>query len=139
MFSKIQALSSILKPALDGLQARQSSIANNLANVDTPGFKGSHVAFEAGLQAQLRDRQSSSGSSLAGSYTHRNHLPLDFPEASSTERIMFESSIRHDQNNIDIDVEMTKMSETNVSYNAVSQMLAGRYSGLKYVITEGAR
>ena len=32
--------------ALDGLSMRQRVAANNVANIDTPGFKAQHVSFE---------------------------------------------------------------------------------------------
>ena len=37
---------SLMTKALDGLWKRQEVISNNLANVDTPGYKSQYVTFE---------------------------------------------------------------------------------------------
>ena len=37
------AVSSVLASALDGLATRQNVIADNIANVDTPGFRATRV------------------------------------------------------------------------------------------------
>ena len=48
------AVSFVLASALDGLATRQSVIADNIANVDTPGFRATSVDFEASLTAALQ-------------------------------------------------------------------------------------
>ena len=47
--------------------------------------------------------------------------------------------MRNDQNGVDIEQEVTRMAQAQLSYTAVSQQLAGAYSQLKYVISEGGR
>ena len=42
-----------LHAALDGIAMRQRVIADNIANVDTPGFRATSVDFEASLQAAI--------------------------------------------------------------------------------------
>src|SRR5205823_3745322 len=44
-----------MRTALDGLQQREQSIANNIANVDTPNYKAKEVRFEDMLAQQLAD------------------------------------------------------------------------------------
>lgn len=43
------AITSVLGTALDGLSLRQNVIADNIANVDTPGFRATSVDFESSL------------------------------------------------------------------------------------------
>src|SRR4051812_37027979 len=43
----------LIESALQGLTARQRTIADNVANVDTPEFKGSRVSFEAALKKAI--------------------------------------------------------------------------------------
>ncbi len=47
------AVSSILGFALDGMALRQQTIANNLANIDTPQFRAQSVDFESALRAAV--------------------------------------------------------------------------------------
>jgi flagellar basal-body rod protein FlgB len=48
-------VTSALQAALDGLALRQRVAANDIANVDTPGFTASTVNFEDSLRAALAD------------------------------------------------------------------------------------
>lgn len=44
---------SVLQSALNGLTERQRVIANNVANLSTPGFTASRVDFEDSLRAAI--------------------------------------------------------------------------------------
>lgn len=141
MFDQIHKMTQTLHGALDGLSARQRVISNNLANADTPSFKASEVEFEAQLQKGLAQaRNNGSAASSAGYLTHEKHLPLDgLPADPPISILQPQSSMRNDGNSVDLELEMTRMAQASVSYSAVSQMLAGRFSGIKYVIDEGGR
>ena len=47
------AASTVLGTTLDGLSLRRDVIADNIANVDTPGFRASTVDFETALRASV--------------------------------------------------------------------------------------
>lgn len=55
------AVTATLHTALDGLSTRSDVIADNIANVDTPGFRARAVTFEADLVAAVRSGRSGSG------------------------------------------------------------------------------
>lgn len=44
------AVTSVLRTALDGVSLRQQVTADNIANVDTPGFRAMSVDFESSLK-----------------------------------------------------------------------------------------
>ncbi|QBR92367.1 flagellar basal body rod protein FlgB [Nocardioides euryhalodurans] len=46
-------VSAVLSSALDGISLRQRVIADNIANVDTPGFRATSVDFESSLAAAI--------------------------------------------------------------------------------------
>jgi flagellar basal-body rod protein FlgB len=46
-------VSAVLTSALDGLALRQRVLADNIANVDTPGFRATSVDFESSLAAAI--------------------------------------------------------------------------------------
>lgn len=53
---------AVLASALDGLSLRQNVIADNIANVDTPGFRATSVDFESSLAAAIaRDEMPAAG------------------------------------------------------------------------------
>ena len=52
-FAISDPVGSVLSTALDGLSLRQRVIADNIANVDTPGYRASSVDFESALRAAV--------------------------------------------------------------------------------------
>ncbi|MBF2052712.1 MAG: flagellar basal body rod protein FlgB [Candidatus Sericytochromatia bacterium] len=140
MFDQIRAVASIYHPALDGLSARQRAISNNLANADTPGYKAQDVAFETRLQQKIQQRQGAAPvvhpeASLAT--PHPRHLPLGLPQDQPYTLSQLPGSMKNDGNGVDLEQEMTRMSQAQLSYTTVSQLLTGAYGSLKYVISEG--
>ncbi|WP_189078489.1 flagellar basal body rod protein FlgB [Mangrovihabitans endophyticus] len=53
--------SSSLKVAAAGLTARQSAIADNIANIETPGYQARKVKFEESLAHAVRTGAAPSG------------------------------------------------------------------------------
>jgi flagellar basal-body rod protein FlgB len=55
LISASDPVAAALATALDGLSMRQRVAADNIANMDTPGFIASEVDFEGSLSAALAD------------------------------------------------------------------------------------
>ena len=115
------------KVALDGLSLRQQAISRNLANIDTPGYRAQTVDFKATLE-----RLSKKGGNLSLALTSSAHqaAPGD-PDPLYQLSNRPGGSFRADQNNVDIDVEMTDMSEVGIQYQAVSQAVSQKLLLLK--------
>ncbi len=128
-----------LKKALDGLSLRAQTIANNVANVDTPNFKSSEVTFEQDLQAALSRRPD--GLPLA--MTNARHLsdgsPVTLDAVQPRTVPLLSTSMRNDGNNVDIDREMAQLAETQISYQAATQLLNTKFQQLKLAIWEGKK
>jgi flagellar basal-body rod protein FlgB len=114
---------SYLRAALSGLAARQRSIANNVANIDTPKYKASEVRFEDALKTAISRGQ-------GGEATDQSSL-----NASVSRRTLLDATAsRADGNNVDIDREMEMLGETNLSYSALTQVMATRIGILRNVV-----
>jgi flagellar basal-body rod protein FlgB len=114
---------SYLQAAMSGLAARQRTIANNVANVDTPGFKASQVNFEAVLnQAVTRAKP---GTSVKQSALDAQMRATTLDDATTS---------RADGNNVDIDQQMEMLSEANLNYSALTQVMSTRLGILRSVI-----
>jgi flagellar basal-body rod protein FlgB len=113
-----------LRAAMSGLAARQRAIANNVANVDTPGFKASEVRFEDVLKTAVS--QAKPGSTL--DQAHLNAAAARQTQADAT-------STRADGNNVDIDREMEMLGEANLNYSALTQVMQTRIGILRNVIS----
>lgn len=129
----------VAKKQLDASASRQKVIANNIANVNTPGFKRGDVSFEDQLMqvvntqgkpslSTTNPRHFSNGSRLA-SLSHV--VPYSFTDMST--------SMRMDENNVDIDREMVALAKNQIKFESFTRILGSKYSGLRSVITEGRR
>ena len=117
---------------MDRLSQRQKIVASNLANIDTPGFKTKEITFHATIDELLTAEPSG-----RLRRTRERHIEADPP---GPENIVFEPRglvERADRNNVDIDREMMKVSETTFGYSMMTQMLRGKYQKLATSINEG--
>jgi len=124
-----------LVAAMDGLSLRQRVISNNLANVDTPGFKASDVSFEQQLARSLNPEPG-----LAMQTTHAGHLSTPAASPAGAQVTTRQStSQRLDGNNVDLEREMVYLTETVLHFQAVSRVISRRLATLRTVINEGRK
>lgn len=121
----------LLKGALHACALRQEAIAHNIANVNTQGYRRVDVPFEEILriaqQTPLRT-------------THPRHFALP-PSRAVSPQVQLDANapMRPDGNTVDIDYEMAQLAENAIRFQALSQLVGGRYQSLKLVITGGGR
>ena len=114
---------------------RQEVISNNIANVNTPKFKRSDVIFESLLAKELGlddDKKK-----LKMVRTHDRHLPMAPPDSRAAASIQLDDSttMRVDDNNVDIDAEMASLAKNQIYYNAMAKKIGSYIQGVKTVIT----
>ncbi len=119
--------------ALDVRGAIHETIAANIANEETPGYRAMHLPFKQALQAAARG-----DGPLLPMKTHARHLPViaesDRPFLQVTAPL---SGGGPDQNTVNLEEQMALMAENNLMYMAVAQFLAGRFDGWRSAINEG--
>jgi flagellar basal-body rod protein FlgB len=103
--------SSALHSALSGLAQRQRVTADNIANLQTPGFLAGRVDFESGLR-----------SALSGGQT---------PTATTGTVSRSLEPTRMDGNNVNLDAETVIATETGLRYQLALNALDGKYSVLR--------
>ncbi|MCW2956692.1 MAG: flagellar basal body rod protein FlgB [Thermoleophilia bacterium] len=111
--------------ALGASGKRQEVLANNLANVNTPGYKRLDVNFDQTLAKALQAERTGDTSALDALR----------PGVSGDDQV----AVRADGNSVDIDQEMAFVAENNIRYNALVQLAQKKLEGLKYVISDGRR
>ena len=114
------------------LSQRQEIVASNLANIDTPGYKTKDISFHASMNELLNEH---SGRMRT---TRERHIEAA-PFGPYMDRVFEPKGLieRTDKNNVDIDGEMRKMSETSFGHSMMTRMLRGKYSNLSTSINEG--
>ena len=117
---------NVLDKAADASWSRNEIIANNIANVDTPGYKRKDVQFESYLQ-----------SALAGDNSLDQRVAdVDLDTLDSTVYTDNASySYRLDGNNVDIDTESAYLAENQVRYYSLMDSMTQEFSRLKSVLT----
>lgn len=129
---------SLLERTLDAYTLRQKVIANNIANVDTPGFKRSEVQFEQFLQREL-DGRSGKSKSITGYRTDPRHFHIGSSSdgsKGSTAKIFTENStsFNHNNNNVDIEYEMAMLAQNQLKYNLIIDRTNGFFKSMRTAI-----
>ncbi|HOK42038.1 MAG TPA: flagellar basal body rod protein FlgB [Thermoclostridium caenicola] len=115
-----------LQHALDASWLRNEVIVNNIANVDTPGYKRKTVKFEEFLNSEMKTGKISKGQ------TKLQSSPIMVTRDYST------LSYRSDGNNVDIENEMAELATNSIRYNTLIQKMNGDFQNLRKVIRGGA-
>lgn len=101
--------SAALTSALDGLALRQRAIADNIANVNTPGYHAQRVQFEEALAASVQD-----GEGRAAATTSLSAEPT-----------------RTNGNNVNLDTETLSNIDTVLRFQFATQALNAQFTGLR--------
>ena len=112
LISASDGVSAALNTALDGLSLRQRVIADNVANIDTPGFIASTVDFESSLRSALAD----------GNLTETSVAPTT--AATST-------PVGPNGNNVDLQTETTSAMQAVFQYQLLTRAVSDRASLVK--------
>ncbi len=116
-----------LEQVLGFTEARHEVLVNNLANIDTPGYRMrdlSPAKFHESLKAAL-DNRSSGTFALGG-----RKDPFEVVEASR-QHIVF-----HDENNRSIERQVVELTKNGMLHNMVVEILASQYDLLQVAISE---
>lgn len=124
--SDSQLTYELLKKGLDASSQRQSVISNNLANVNTAGYKRSYVTFEDNLKQ--------STDNLEMIRTDSRHINDGADYGAIQVKTDKSSSMNEDGNNVDIDNEMTNEAENTLKYYALTSEISRRINMTSSVI-----
>jgi flagellar basal-body rod protein FlgB len=126
-----------LAASLNMRQLRHNVISSNVANAETPNYHAKKLDFEEALGRALDvDR-------LRGvSVTHDRHFPISGSGISGVRPDIYENpegAINNDGNTVDLEREMTSLSENSLLYKSALQLINKKMAALKYAATEGGR
>ena len=122
-----------LETALQIAQKRHGLIASNISNLDTPGYQAKDIDFKATLQRALEGNQ---GSRLVK--THPRHTG-QYANTSVQFEVHEEDEEWNGINYVNIDKEMTRLTENNLIYRTAVEGLLRKMNLLREVLKEGGR
>jgi len=114
-------------------QARHRMLSENVANVDTPGYKTRHLdaqAFQRALREALNGRAETRSAQFRIADTDQFRQDGEgrlvvTPTVEPAENILF-----HDRTNMRIEKQMAMMAENAMMHQAVTELLRARFEVL---------
>ena len=119
---------NVLDKAADASWKRETVLANNIANVDTPGYNRKDLDFEGVLKQELgRCKHTSLDTKIEN--LHMDHLnPSVYTDLSNY-------SYRLDGNNVDIDNEEVEYASEQLRYEGITAGINNEFNRMKSVIS----
>ena len=156
-----------LERSLSGAYARQLAIADNVANIETPGYQAKEVSFEQNLRAAIEAERSDRFGKLRAGEAHpmhsaggtvgvspvgirRTHVThcLGVGARVGTRRAPIEAvqprvgpknaPARHDGNTVNLEAEMVAMSKNSLHYKMLARLLAKKLRMMRRAINGGS-
>ena len=112
---------NVLDRAADASWSRETVIGNNIANVDTPGYKRQDVAFGDVLQRELK---SSKYDTLQKAVDNVSLNKLE----GRTYTGYASYSYRLDGNNVDIDTENVELASEQLRYQTLTSAVSNEFT-----------
>jgi flagellar basal-body rod protein FlgB len=103
-----------LESAIRGAAARQTALASNVANANTPGYQRRDVDFHGALQAAMGSGDKGQVENVAFSASTDGSAPM-----------------QADGNSVDIDVENATLAKNGLEYEALVSVTSARIAILK--------
>ena len=133
MFNDITTVT--LTAAMRGATMRQTALAQNIANADTPGYKRIDVNFEGALAKALETDRAALAAARdiarpTGFSVRERALDQVRPEIVRDGT----TTVRVDGSNVDPDNEMSELAANQLAYNTVTALLDSRFTQMRSVI-----
>lgn len=120
----------LLEQAIHATWIKQRVTLDNIANVETPGYKAKYVDF----QTQLEELCDSPNHHYSEAQLERMK-----PSVNAVIREDTTTSMRADGNNVDIIKENVELARAQLEYQYMQSKISYRLSSLRHVISEGKR
>jgi len=109
---------------LDYLWSKQQVTMNNIANVDTSGYKAQYVTFEDEFRKQLMSAKKGTSADINNIIGNSRYYVHDTKDKST----------RLDGNNVSMDVENVELARTTLQYQYELNALNSEISRIRTVI-----
>lgn len=129
----------VLERTIQFSAQRHGILANNIANLSTPGFRPTDVSpdeFQKSLSSALEDQRSGrSGSDSLNMKSTRN-IKVNDDSMTLAPQPAGDNILFHDGNDRDLDRTMQDLVENFMTFRAASQMMRKQFDSLNTAIAE---
>lgn len=126
----------ILSRSMNVSNERQSVIADNIANADTPNYKRRFINFESGLKRALESENRPP--SFREAVTNERHMsfehPTDYRSVEPRRVVDWETTAKNNGNNVDIEVEAQNMVKNMLNYQLMTRNVGEQFNRMNIVL-----
>lgn len=112
---------NVLDRAADASWTRETVIGNNIANVDTPGYKRQDIAFEDVLKRELKSSKYDTLQKAVDNVSLNKLEGRTYTDYASY-------SYRLDGNNVDIDTENVELASEQLRYQTLTSAVSNEFT-----------
>ena len=121
----------VITSAADASSLRNKTIANNIANIDTPHYKRQDVSFAANLQQALKNSKFETLDQKVASINTKKLRGVVFTDNDAF-------SYRLDGNNVDINTEEAYLAENQIKYQTLIDLMNQEFGRYKSAMSNGS-
>lgn len=115
---------SMAEKTLDYLWSKQRITTNNIANVDTPGYKAQYVTFEDEFRRRLMNGKTGTSKDISNIIDNSRYFVRNTNDESA----------RMDGNNVNTDVENVELARATLQYQYEVSALNSEITRLRTII-----
>lgn len=119
-----------LEQGLKYATLKNKTIAQNIANVDTPNYKEKSVSFEKMLASAKEN-------SISATRTDDRHYEFEISEPVIGINTYNNFKYRNNGNGVDMDAQQAELAKNTIYYNALIDRVNGKLNTLNTVIKGG--
>ncbi|CAG9415675.1 flagellar basal body rod protein FlgB [Providencia alcalifaciens] len=137
MIDKLDATFAFQQRALSIREARQTVLASNIANADTPGYQARDIDFNRQLQ-QAMDKGVVKGKGISLAVTAKGHIEGHDMKPAAMDlkyRVPYQTSM--DGNTVDMDVERSQFADNTLKYQADLTFINSQVKSMLAVLQQG--
>lgn len=118
---------NVIGKTADASWQRNQIIADNIANVNTPGYKRKDVDFETQLRQALGNSRYETVDAKVSHLKAAELVPRVYTDAANF-------SYRLDGNNVDIDTENVELASNQIKYQGLVASISQEFTNLQMVM-----
>lgn len=118
---------NVLNKAADAAWQRNEILANNISNVDTPGYKRQDLDFQSQFRRALGNSRYETVDAKVAHVSGTELQARVYTDAANF-------SYRLDGNNVDIDSEGTELASNQIWYNGLKDSISQEFANLMLVM-----
>ena len=140
MLSKLDDYMRFNESALNLREKRQTVLASNIANADTPNYKARDIDFSSAMKAAVeKAAPSAAGGMKTTAARHFANPPADGGALGDGTPLLYRGVVQGaiDGNTVDMDVERNQFADNAVRYEASLTMINAQIKGMMTALQSG--